>query len=310
MQYSPDSMRAALLLTNRLVPLDSKPLTAREFWHLVERTDPADLLHRDLVQISDSVGISGEEAVRFRMLLDAATALSFEQERLHDGGIVLVSALDDSFPASLRQRLGNACPPFLLVAGLIEWLNRPGLGIVGSRDASDEALAAARESAQLAVKEGWPVVSGLARGVDQVAMAGALDVDGVVIGVPAEGILKASRASEIRRRVHAGELCIASPYAPGAPFQAGNAMGRNKIIYALSHVTFVVSSDKDSGGTWAGAKEALDRHYAPVAVWAGAGAKDGNHALIRRGAKAITDLRQLFETGLNIEAPPMQVTLF
>ncbi len=155
------------------------------------------------------------------------------------------------------------------------------------------------------------VLSGLARGVDQVAMAGALDVEGVVIGVPAEGITKASRDSEIRRRVHQGELCIASPYAPGAPFQAGNAMGRNKIIYALSHVTFVVSSDEGSGGTWAGAKEALDRHYAPVAVWAGAGAKDGNHALIHRGARAITDLTQLFEIDMAMDVPPpLQETLF
>ena len=43
-QYSPDSARAALLLTNRLVPLDVKPLTAREFWNLTERVDPGDLL--------------------------------------------------------------------------------------------------------------------------------------------------------------------------------------------------------------------------------------------------------------------------
>ena len=52
---------------------------------------------------------------------------------------------------------------------------------------------------------------------------------------------------------------MASPYAPDAPFRAGNALGRNKIIYALSHVTFVVASDDKSGGTWGGAKESLDR---------------------------------------------------
>ena len=102
-------------------------------------------------------------------------------------------------------------------------------------------------------------------------MAAALDAGGVVVGVPAEGIRKVSRNAEIRRRVHGGELCIASPFAPDTPFQAGNAMGRNKIIYALSTVTFVVSSDEESGGTWAGAKEALDKRYAPVAVWTGNG---------------------------------------
>ena len=309
MTSSPDSTRAALLLTNRLVPLDAKPLTAREFWQLVDSGDPADLLHDDPAGIAERIGVDADEAVRIRTLLDAATALTFEQERLQDGGVLLISALDDRFPAVLRDRLGSACPPVLLAAGPIDWLGRPGLGVVGSRDADDRTLDVARRSAELAVAHGWPVVSGLARGVDQASMAGALDAGGVVVGVPAEGITKVSRNADIRRRVHAGELCIASPYAPGAPFRAGNAMGRNKIIYALSQVTFVVSSDEGTGGTWAGAKEALDRHYAPVAVWMGEGAKDGNHALVRRGATPVDDLTQLFD----IEAVtplPLQNSLF
>lgn len=310
MQHSPDTTRAALLLTNRLVSLDAAPLTAREFWQLVERVDPGDLLHHDVTAIAETAAVGADEAARYRTLLDAATALGFEEERLSDGGISLVSALDDRFPAGLRDRLGPACPPFLLVAGPTEWLSRPGLGVVGSRDASDDALAAAREAAQLAVRHDWPVVSGLARGVDQVAMAGALDAGGVVVGVPAEGILKASRNADIRRRVHGGELCIASPYAPNAPFRAGNAMGRNKVVYALSRIAFVVASDTDTGGTWAGAKEALDRRYAAVAVWAGKGAKDGNHALIRRGATAVTDLEQLFHIDATLAPLPLQRSLF
>ncbi|HSP27535.1 MAG TPA: DNA-processing protein DprA, partial [Ilumatobacteraceae bacterium] len=231
---SPDSARAALLLTNRLVTLDAAPMTAREFWQLVERVDLAELLHDDVAGIVSRAGVDHDEAVRLRTLLDAATALTFEQERLHDNGISLVSALDARFPSALRSRLGAACPPFLLVAGPIEWLGRSGLGVVGSRDASDGLLDVARRSAELAVGHGWPVVSGLARGVDQAAMTGALDAGGQVIGGPAEGITRAARSAEVRRRVHAGELCIASPYAPDAPFRAGNAMGRNKIIYALS----------------------------------------------------------------------------
>ena len=191
----------------------------------------------------------------------------------------------------------------MLVAGPIEWLSRPGLGIVGSRNASEEALLVARTSAEHAVAEGWSVITGLARGVDQAAMSGALEAGGVTVGIPPEGILKASRSADIRGRVLAGELCIASPYGPNAPFTAGNAMGRNKIIYGLSRVTFVVAADKDSGGTWAGAKEALDRGFAPVAVWAGDGAQDGNAALIRRGATSIAELAKLFTLQDRVATP-------
>jgi len=310
MDPAPDTTRAALLLTNRLVPLDAKPLTAREFWTLADRVDPGALVSVDAAGIAALVGVDSDEAERYRSLLGASRALGFEQERMLDGGIGLISALDEQFPGRLRERLGAACPPFLLVAGPVAALDTPGLGIVGSRDADDDVLAVARDAARLAVEHGWPVVSGLARGVDQVAMTAALDAGGVVSGVPAEGILRASRNADVRRRVHAGELCIASPYAPDAPFRAGNAMGRNKIVYALSKVTFVVAADKGSGGTWAGAKEALDRRYARVAVWAGAGAEDGNRALIDRGGVPITDVSQLFEIDTTVEPPPLQDSLF
>ncbi len=297
MTSSPDRTRAALLLTNRLVPLGAKPLTAREFWQLVDRVDPADLLHADPASIAARTGVVDDEAVRYRTLLDAATAMSFEQERLADGGVSLMSALDDSFPARLRERLGDGCPPFLLAAGPIDWLQRPSLGVVGSRDADDRALDLARRAAELAVGRGWSVVSGLARGVDQAAMDRAHEVGGAVVGVPAEGISVASRSAAVRRRVHARELCLASPYAPDARFTAASALGRNKIVYALSQVTFVVAAADGTGGTWSGAKEALERRSAAVAVWAGEGAPAGNHALVRRGATPISDPAKVLDVG-------------
>ena len=199
MQHSLNTVRAALLLTNRLVSVSAAPLTARDFWALSERVDPGDLFHRDVSEIAELTGSSPDEAARLVSLLGASTAFGFEQDRLAEGGIELVSALDERFPASLRDRLGAACPTFLLLAGPIELLSRPGLGIVGSRDASEEAVATARTAAERAVAQGWAVVSGLARGVDHAGMSGALDAGGVVVGVPAEGILRASRNADVRR---------------------------------------------------------------------------------------------------------------
>ncbi len=47
MHHSPDSTRAALLLTNRLVSVEAQPMTAREFWVLVARVDPGLLIDHD-----------------------------------------------------------------------------------------------------------------------------------------------------------------------------------------------------------------------------------------------------------------------
>lgn len=300
------TVRAASLLTNRLVTLDAKPLPAGEFWKLVGQVDPADLLDIDVVGIVELVGCEHDEAVRYRTLLDATTAFTFEQERLLEGGIALISALDARFPTLLRQRLGAACPPFLLLAGPSESLAQPGLGVVGSRDAAPDV---ARDAARAAVRHEWSVVSGLARGVDQVAMAAAIESGGQAIGVPADGILLASRNAEVRRGVHDGQLCLASPFAPSAPFRAGNAIGRNKIIYALSQIVFVAASESGSGGTWSGATEAIERGYAHVAAWTGLGATAGNAALVARGASPITDVSTLFDLDPTIP-PPSQDSLF
>ena len=59
---------------------------------------------------------------------------------------------------------------------------------------------------------------------------------------------------------------MVSPYHPTAGFSAGAAMGRNKLVYALSDVAVVVSSGQASGGTWTGASEALKAGWVPVLV--------------------------------------------
>jgi predicted Rossmann fold nucleotide-binding protein DprA/Smf involved in DNA uptake len=302
---------AALLLTNRLVDVAAKPLSAGEYWALLAKVpDPGMLLDTDESGLTELLGTDTVEASRVRTLLAATTAFAYERERLEEEGVRLLSTFDPAFPARLIERLGTTCPAFLTVAGPVEWLATGGLGVVGSRDASPAALSVARAAAQVAVDAGVPVVSGLARGIDQESMAGALDGGGAVVGVPAEGLRVAARSPEVRRRVHGGELCIASPYAPGMRFTAGNAIGRNKIVYGLADVTLVVCSDNGSGGTWEGAKEAIRRGFGRVAVWSGEGEGSGNAALIALGGTSITDVHDVFGVAAKPAEPKVQESLF
>jgi hypothetical protein len=59
---------------------------------------------------------------------------------------------------------------------------------------------------------------------------------------------------------------LLTPNLPTAGFSVGGAMGRNKIIYGLADFAVVVSSDFQTGGTWAGAVEALKGGWCPVFV--------------------------------------------
>ena len=66
-------------------------------------------------------------------------------------------------------------------------------------------------------------------------------------------------------------------------------MGRNKLVYALSDVAVVVASAAGSGGTWAGATEALSAGWVNVFVRRTATMTPGNAELLERGALPIDD---------------------
>ena len=180
------------------------------------------------------------------------------------------------------------------------WATRPcfdadGVGVVGSRDISDEGSQVAREIAQGAVKLGLPVISGAARGVDGDAMNAAFEAGGRVVGVLADALEHAVTRRSTRRGVAGGQICLVTPYPPSAAFSVGNAMGRNKIIYGLSRCTIVVASDHETGGTWAGATEALKNGYGRVGSWMGPGSGAGNSALVQHGAAELSDVNRLGE---------------
>jgi predicted Rossmann fold nucleotide-binding protein DprA/Smf involved in DNA uptake len=70
-----------------------------------------------------------------------------------------------------------------------------------------------------------------------------------------------------------------------AGFSVGNAMQRNKLIYALADCALVVNSDHQKGGTWAGAVEQLEKYrFVPVYVRRTSETNAGLDGLRRKGA--------------------------
>ena len=288
-----DDALATILLVSRIASDGTRPLTALQFWKLVDQVgNPGGLLGKTEDDLVGS-GLAPDMAGRVIGLLARGTAMAFQLERLDQSGITTLTPFDDSYPQRLRTRLGPKAPAILHAAGALELLDEGGVGVVGSRNVSEEgarvAAALGRQAASLDV----PLISGAARGVDQLAMNAAFEAGGNVIGVPAHSLSQALRSPGVRRAVHDGRTVICTPYAPDSPFSVGKAMGRNKLIYALSDVTVAVAADKGSGGTWSGATEAVKGRYCRAAVWRGLGEGPGNEALDDMGAIPITDVSQL-----------------
>lgn len=285
--------KAILLLTAPLIIGRSKEpadlLTHGEYMKLASYLqemgkEPADLLEVDTDQVlGDRPHILDRN--RLKRLLDRGFLLSQAVERWQTRAIWVLSRTDEAYPQKLKVRLKKNSPNLLYGCGDREILNSGGLAVVGSRNVTDALIEYTREIGRLAAKARQTLISGAARGIDRAAMSGALEAGGKVTGVMADSLEQTALTREHRNLLLEGQLVLISPYDPNAGFNAGHAMQRNKVIYALSDAALVVNADINKGGTWAGAIEQLDRlRLVPIYVRSTGEPSRGLDALKNKGA--------------------------
>ncbi len=260
---TPDT-QAVVLLCSRFGKKSSlAPLTPTEYrkvakglWQLQKR--PADLF--DEPTLLDKVSsIAGIDLQRLYALMGRRVEMGLALEEWTRHGIWIISKSDPDYPASFRSHIKNNNPPLLYGIGDRQLLRCGGLGFVGSRSVDEEGICFTQKIAKLCVDNAKIVISGGAKGVDKTSVEAALQANGYAVAILADNLLKNSLSPMYRKAIATGHLLLLSPYHPNAPFSVGNAMGRNKLIYSLADFTLVVSSDFNKGGTWAGAKEELNR---------------------------------------------------
>lgn len=303
-----------LVLTSRLGDR-RRPSLAPGAWHkLVAQLGdvgmtPDDLFGRGQI-LADLPTLDPELAARLDVLVEGSGAVAFEYEEISRKGITAIGIGDEAYPHRVRRQLGTAAPPLLFAVGDPSLLNCGGVAIVGSRNVDPDGAGVAQSIARNAVSLGLPVVSGGARGVDQLAMNAAFMAGGGVVGVLADSLLQRIRKSDILQALDSGHTCLVTQQHPESGFSPAAAMARNKIVYALSDLTVVVATDENKGGTWAGAVEALSRGYGRVAVWRGPGEGPGNSGLAKLGAlpfTAVEDIADLLHA--EDDEPPEQLNM-
>jgi DNA processing protein len=174
------------------------------------------------------------------------------------------------------------------------------VAIVGTRAATPQGLADAREIGAFCASAGITVVSGLAIGIDGAAHEGALDAGGAVVGVVGTGldVVYPRRHTTLFRRVRE-QGCVVSEYAYGVQPHAPQFPERNRIIAAIAHVVVVVEATV-AGGANITARYAAD--YGRT-VYALPGSRRnpaaaGCNALIADGARSLLEPGDLlFEFG-------------
>jgi predicted Rossmann fold nucleotide-binding protein DprA/Smf involved in DNA uptake len=243
--------------------------------------------------------------------------LSQAVERWSARSIWVISRADAAYPKRLKTRLKEDAPPLLYGCGDLALLEKGGLAVVGSRHIDEELVSYTEGVGKLAAAAQRTLISGGAKGIDKAAINGALQAGGEAVTVMSDSLERAAVARENLEPLMDHRLLLVSPYDPAAGFNVGNAMQRNKVVYALADAGLVVTADFEKGGTWTGAIEQLERfHFVPVFVRNGPNAGRGNAALIQQGGRLwpnpenAAELGQLLSTTLEtVAAEPRQEAL-
>jgi DNA processing protein len=159
-------------------------------------------------------------------------------------GARLIAACEPDFPPLLSAI--DPPPPLIWTRGRAELLARPGVAVVGARIASAAGQRFARDLAREVGANGYPIVSGMARGVDAAAHQGALASGTVaVLGGGVDDVYPPEHQALYAQLVEQG--CVVSESPPGARAQARDFPRRNRLISGLSLAVVVVEAELRSG---------------------------------------------------------------
>ncbi len=198
-------------------------------------------------------------------------------------------------PTSLEMEGGAA----------IDW-EAPRVAIVGTRGCTPMGEADARRVAFVAASHGAVVVSGMARGIDAAAHWGALQANGMTLGVLATGLdieYPATNRGLYREMRLRGSLITEHP--AGTRPQPWRFPERNRIIAGLADVVVVIEAGETGGAmVTADLAQQFDRMLMAVPGRPRDALARGTNRLIADGAWPIQDPADVvYAVGLGDVAP-------
>jgi DNA processing protein len=206
-------------------------------------------------------------------------------------GARLVGYGEAEYPRLLREI--DAPPPVLAIKGNPACLDRPMIGIVGSRNASALGRKIAGNLAADLAAAGYAIVSGLARGIDAEAHRASLTTG--TIGVLAGGL---DRPYPPEHADLADAICEQGLIVSERPFglapRGRDFPRRNRVISGLSLGTIVVEAARRSGSLIT-ARMANEQGREVFAVPGSPldPRAEGTNDLIREGAMLIANARDV-----------------
>ena len=200
-----------------------------------------------------------------------------------------------AYPAGLRDLPDP--PPVFFRRGAGNLDPERTIAVVGTRAASSYGLRTAYTLGRELGRWGWTVVSGMARGIDAAAHAGALDAGGPTIGVLGTGHDREypPENRDLYRRMRWHGILL-SEFEPRTPPTRSAFPRRNRVIAALARAVIVVEAGGRSGALNT-ADHALDlgREVLAVPGRIDDPAAVGCLRLLRQGAGLVAGVQDVFD---------------
>ncbi|MGI8315110.1 DNA-processing protein DprA [Halobacillus mangrovi] len=207
-----------------------------------------------------------------------------------------LTIFDNNYPSLLRS---IPDPPLVLYAiGNLMLLEHPlSLSVVGTRKPSSYAYPSMKKILSPLIQQGFTIVSGMAKGVDQFAHHLALAYNGATIAILGSGFHHIYPTNDIalyQRLV--SEHLVLSEYPPDRPPKKFHFPERNRIISGLTSGTFVVEARVKSGSLIT-VDQALEQGKDVYAMpgMPGNPMSEGCHKMINDGAKLVHSHHDILE---------------
>ena len=255
---------------------------------VLERLGDAENVYFAASDAYEAVESLSEDAVASLMDKDLHAAAKILEE-CAEKGIHILCWPDAAYPARLKN---IPDPPLVLYykGNLPDFDRLPVIGVVGTRKASAYGLTAAKRLGYQIASCGGMVVSGMAFGIDGMAMRGALTAGKSVVGVlgcGADVVYPVSNRSLYADVERYG--CLLTEFPPGTPPIGFNFPRRNRIISGLGCGVLVVEAPEKSGALIT-ARQAADQGRDVFVVPGNIDVYScaGSNALLRDGAIAVS----------------------
>ncbi len=203
-----------------------------------------EVLRANMMELAEVEGITHNNAAA--ILAPPLTEAQVLHDRAAEKGHRTLVPCDPDYPSQLRS---IPDPPVMLFAvGNVDALLRRSVAVVGSRKHTRYGADVAKRIGEVAASAGIPVVSGMARGLDAIAQAAALDSGGTSIGVLGTGadIIYPVENTALFKRMEMDGLLL-TEHPPGDRGLPWAFPRRNRLISGLAQVLVVVEAAEASG---------------------------------------------------------------